>query len=91
MNQLTNDDINYIVESLLFGLCLEITDRWSDEDREHMLLIAAKLRNKDTKINNIDLNIIENQSNKLTNDIINLFPELNINNINNNYLETILD
>jgi hypothetical protein len=91
MNQLTNDELNYVVESLLFSLCLEITDRWSDEDREQMLRIATKLRNDNTTINNLDLNIIENQNSKLATEIVSLFPEININNIKEDYFSTLLD
>lgn len=78
MEQLTNEELNYIIESLLYGLCLEITDRWSDDDREKMLVLAKKLKTENTRLNNIDLNLLTHHEYKFAKEISSNF---NINTI----------
>jgi len=59
MEQLTDSQINLIVEALLFGACLEITSSWTDEDRENMLEIALNLKQPSTTLKNIQLHVLD--------------------------------
>lgn len=88
MKHLTKEDTDYIVESLLFGLCLEITDRWTEEDRFKMLNLAKKLQTEDTSLNNIDLHLFVDSEDILTKEVYNNFK---INTIKVNALTDIID
>ena len=76
MKQLTDDEINLVVESLLFSSCLEITDEWSDDDRFVMIQIADKLKNLNTSLKNIELHDLNNEASKITQKINSLFPAI---------------
>lgn len=62
MEQLTDDEYNLIVEALLFGSCLEITDNWARHDRLAMFDIALKLKHKYTGISNLQIHRLTDQS-----------------------------
>lgn len=55
MEQLTDSQINLIVESLLFGACLEVTDSWTAEDRNDMLDLAIRFKQDNTSLKNIQI------------------------------------
>lgn len=78
MEQLTTEEINLIVESLLFSSCLEITDEWSDNDREDMLQIASKLQTPQTTLKNIEIHNLDNTASSFAKKVCDLFPHINI-------------
>lgn len=89
MDNLTKEEITYIVESLLFSLCLEITDRWSEDDRLKMLYLAKKLKTEDISLNNIDLHVfVDSEEDSLSKLVSTNF---NINTINVETATHILD
>lgn len=61
MEQITDDEYNLIVEALLFGSCLEITDNWSEHNRASMFDIALKLKQKTTSLNNLQIHRLLNE------------------------------
>lgn len=77
MIQLTDEENNLIVEALLFSSCLEITDEWSTNDRNTMLVIANKLKNSTTTLKNIELHNFNENNNDITNNICISFPDIN--------------
>ena len=88
MKHLTKEDTDYIVESLLFGLCLEITDRWTEEDRFKMLNLAKKLQTEDTSLSNIDLHLFVDNEDTLTKEV---YTNFKINTIKVNASTDIID
>lgn len=78
MEQLTDEDNNYIIEALLFALCLEITDRWTVEDRAKMLNIANNLKNENTVLNNIDLHVFDEHEDLESNEVLKSFSNINL-------------
>lgn len=77
MEQLTDEETNLIVESLLFSSCLEITDEWTSEDRHSMLRIASKLQTPTTHLKNIEMHNFDENKNDITCIICDLFPHIN--------------
>ena len=78
MEQLTNEDSNYIIEALLFALCLEITDRWTVEDRAKMLNIAKNLKNENTVLKNLDLHVFNEDQDLASNEVFQSFSNINL-------------
>jgi len=54
-NKLNNEEINLIVESLLFSASADICSNWSEEENEKMVKIALKLK----KYNKLSIKNIE--------------------------------
>lgn len=77
MIQLTDEENNLIVEALLFSSCLEITDEWSVDDRNTMLVIANKIKNSTTTLKNIELHNFNENNNDIKNNICISFPDIN--------------
>jgi hypothetical protein len=84
MEQITNEELNYVIEALLFSLCLEITDNWTLDDRNTMLNIAKKLKPNNLNLKNLDLHYFNDNLTPLAKDMISSFPELNLIKIENN-------
>jgi len=80
MEQLTDSQINLIVESLLFGACLEVTDSWTVEDRNDMLNLAIKFKQTNTSLKNIQIHNYtsskEGYENNICNSIIKHFSNI---------------
>jgi len=79
MDQLTDDQINIIVEALLFGSCLEITDSWSNVDRDNMIQLAKQIARPSTSLSNIQLHHISHDMPCYIADaLISTFPHINV-------------
>lgn len=79
MEQLTDEQIKLIVETLLFGACLEITDEWSIEDRHEMINIANLIKRDNIILNKIQIHSLalkEENSENLLRRVVEDFPNI---------------
>jgi hypothetical protein len=78
--KLSQEELKYILESLLFSSSIDICADWYKEDISKMVEICKKLRLQYTNIptENLYISQIENSvfSEENTEDILNYFPEL---------------
>ena len=78
--KLSQEELKYILESLLFSSSVDICADWYKEDISKMLEICKKLRLQYTNIptENVYVSHIENDilSEENTENILNFFPEL---------------
>lgn len=78
MSNLTTEDKQYIIESLLFASCLEIIDNWTEDDRLKMLDIVKKIKAEDIIPKNISLHLFEeNHDSSIIKEVISLYPNIN--------------
>lgn len=79
---LSNEEIQIILESLLFSSSADVCADWYKNDIDAMLDLAKKLRFKHQDIPTENVYIITTEKNnfcdEITKDIINVFPELEI-------------
>jgi len=78
MGQLTDTQHNLIVEALLFGACLEITDNWSVADRIEMINIASQFKSENTPINNIQIHSEPRTDTNINSLVISSFPNITV-------------
>jgi hypothetical protein len=85
MNNLTDEEINLIIESLLFSACADVAFDYSDELPQQMVNLAKKLKTDNTSVKNISIYTIpEEVFEDLTQQIIDeKFNDLSIINITN--------
>ena len=85
MNDLTEEEINLIIESLLFSACADVALDYNDTLPQKMVDLAKKLKTNSTSVKNISIYTIPGEVfEDLTQQIIDeRFNDLNIISISN--------